>query len=67
MAGTATALILDRSGGSRTYRDFLCLEMAGTANTLISGHLSQVDFVRRSNNKPQIGFTCLYIVFLSPD
>ena len=64
MAGTATALILDPSGGSRTYRDFLCLEMAGTGITLIS---SQVDFVRRSNNKPQIGFTCLYIVFLSPD
>ena len=37
MAGTAIALISDPSGGSRSYRDFVCQEMAGTAITLILG------------------------------
>ena len=51
MAGTAIALISDPSGGSCSYRDFVCLEMAGTAITLISGLYRMWKFVRRSSNK----------------
>ena len=66
MAGTAIALISDPSGGSRSYRDFVCLEMAGTAITFNVGTLSHLILPE----VPKISIQRLYLYihsFLLPD